>query len=646
MERNTFFCNLGLYIKSVLVFILLLGGSSSAWAQKDLPYSYGFENNNLATEGWTTSGTYSSSGIKSTYKNSGTYCFQFSGNSGYIQYLISPELTNSSTGIEVSFYYIAHALAAGTRNFSIGYSTTDTETESFTFTDYSVSVPYYASETSWTLFNASCPTNTKYVAIKYTTTSGNLFIDDITIEAQEQYKKPSSFVVSSTTSNTATLTWTAGRDETAWQIAYSTDPDFTPGSNGFTQNTNNTTGTINNLVDGAVYYAYLRSNYNGNYSSWTNRIVFRTGANNTILSESTSNNSSNIPFISSKLSKGGTKSQFIVSSTLLTGIANSYITKLTFYSTNITTSNWGDATFDVYLSMTTESSYSGYDYLSSGTKIVSSTKLAIINNKMEITLDTPFKYTSNNLLLTFEQTAKGNDQSVTWYGESGSYSTKTGLGTSNSSTSQYYYTPRITFTTISSSLPITIGENGFTTFACPRSLDLTTANMPDGLTAYRAKVNSEKTKVIFTSDIDQTIEANTGILLKGTANETYSIPVAEDEGEELYNNDLLVNSTGGTFDAEEGYTYFAMKKNSSSLTFGTFIPSTTAIPTSKAYLMVPTAAARTLRFVFDDNETTGIKNVDAQKTSSKDIYFNLNGQRVAKPTKGMYISNGKKYIVK
>lgn len=34
MERNTVFCNLGLYIKSVLVFILLLGGSGSAWADE------------------------------------------------------------------------------------------------------------------------------------------------------------------------------------------------------------------------------------------------------------------------------------------------------------------------------------------------------------------------------------------------------------------------------------------------------------------------------------------------------------------------------------------------------------------------------------------------------------------------------------
>ena len=158
-------------------------------------------------------------------------------------------------------------------------------------------------------------------------------------------------------------------------------------------------------------------------------------------------------------------------------------------------------------------------------------------------------------------------------------------------------------------------------------------------------------KVRFTSDINQTVEANTGVLLRGKASTTYDIPVAV-SGTALEDNDFLVNSTGGTFTGDGDYTYFAMKKNSNPLTFGTFVPSSTAIPSNKAYLKVLTddlpkgSDARTLRFVFDDNETTGIKNVDAQKTSSKDIYFNLNGQRVAKPTKGMYISNGKKYIVK
>lgn len=209
------------------------------------------------------------------------------------------------------------------------------------------------------------------------------------------------------------------------------------------------------------------------------------------------------------------------------------------------------------------------------------------------------------------------------------------------------WSDEISFTTNGA---VTLGSNGFTTFACPYPVDLTAETQTaKGFTAYRATVDAGNCIVRFTSDINQIVPANTGVLIEGDANETYEIPVAV-SGTPLGSNDLLVNSTGGTFDAVDGYTYFAMKKNSSPLTFGTFNPSTTAIPSNKAYLKVLTkdlpSGARTLRFVFDDNETTGIKNVDAQKTSSKDIYFNLNGQRVAKPTKGMYISNGKKYIVK
>ena len=47
--------NLHYFSKSRLLFTLiaLFMGISSAGAQKTLPYSYGFENNDLAAEGWT-----------------------------------------------------------------------------------------------------------------------------------------------------------------------------------------------------------------------------------------------------------------------------------------------------------------------------------------------------------------------------------------------------------------------------------------------------------------------------------------------------------------------------------------------------------------------------------------------------------------
>ena len=50
--------------------------------------------------------------------------------------------------------------------------------------------------------------------------------------------------------------------------------------------------------------------------------------------------------------------------------------------------------------------------------------------------------------------------------------------------------------------------------------------------------------------------------------------------------------------------------------------------------------------LFDlDGEATSIKAVEA-KTVENGEYYNLAGQRVAQPTKGLYIVNGKKVIIK
>ena len=56
------------------------------------------------------------------------------------------------------------------------------------------------------------------------------------------------------------------------------------------------------------------------------------------------------------------------------------------------------------------------------------------------------------------------------------------------------------------------------------------------------------------------------------------------------------------------------------------------------------ASARGLSISFTDDETTGVSELKAQKVEYQ--YFNLAGQRVAQPTKGLYIVNGKKVIVK
>ena len=190
-----------------------------------------------------------------------------------------------------------------------------------------------------------------------------------------------------------------------------------------------------------------------------------------------------------------------------------------------------------------------------------------------------------------------------------------------------------------------MGANGYATFGSPYALDL--ANLPAGLTAYKGKVSG--TNVNFTS-IDVAVPAHTGLLLKGDNGETYTIPVA-DAADALADNDLKVNTTGNTFTGETGYTYYGMLKPTSSsdaLTFGVFNPSTVAIPANKAYLKVANTSARELTVTFgeegSESETTGINAVSSEKANND--YYNLAGQRVAAPTKGLYIVNGKKYVVK
>ena len=174
---------------------------------------------------------------------------------------------------------------------------------------------------------------------------------------------------------------------------------------------------------------------------------------------------------------------------------------------------------------------------------------------------------------------------------------------------------------------------------------MTLANLPEGVTAYKAAVTG--TTVKFTA-LDQTVLANTGILLEGPASETVNIPVATN-GNDLSDNDFLVNTTGGTFDAESGCTYFGMMKATTAsdpIVFGIFNPVSVAIPANKAYLKVGTTEARSLSVVFDDGNTTGIADISSKADAISGEYFDLQGRKVAQPTKGLYIVNGKKYVVK
>ena len=168
--------------KFTLLFAVLLSlVGVTVNAQKPLPYSYGFEDFNLATDGWTTyfgtSLTKNNNECKivGDAKKTGSYGFRFSSyqtSGANAQYLISPEL-NATSGVNVSFYYKV-SNANGTEKFKVGYSTTDTDVASFTWGD-----EISTNSTSWLQYENSFPAGTKYVAIYYYANyQYRLYVDD------------------------------------------------------------------------------------------------------------------------------------------------------------------------------------------------------------------------------------------------------------------------------------------------------------------------------------------------------------------------------------------------------------------------------------------------------------------------------------
>ena len=67
------------------------------------------------------------------------------------------------------------------------------------------------------------------------------------------------------------------------------------------------------------------------------------------------------------------------------------------------------------------------------------------------------------------------------------------------------------------------------------------------------------------------------------------------------------------------------------------------VPANKAYLVYDGAAGARDYFLFD--EATGIESTHHSPLTT-DQYYDLQGRRVNTPTKGVYIVNGKKTVIR
>ena len=147
------------------------------------------------------------------------------------------------------------------------------------------------------------------------------------------------------------------------------------------------------------------------------------------------------------------------------------------------------------------------------------------------------------------------------------------------------------------------------------------------------------------------VAAETPLYLKANAAVSVDVPVLDGDPETISTNLLKGSATNTTsLQSTENTKYYVFGVLDDEAGF--YPVSTTGTLTSaagKAYLELAASQAslaRSIRMVFDD--VTGINTVKENEgnETGDNIWYTLQGARIAKPTHGIYIRNGKKIFIK
>lgn len=198
---------------------------------------------------------------------------------------------------------------------------------------------------------------------------------------------------------------------------------------------------------------------------------------------------------------------------------------------------------------------------------------------------------------------------------------------------------------------VTVGGNGYkySTWAPDIAIDYT--KTPTGVKAYRAK--GTKTTggqlVVVLEQVTGKVYANTPVILAAdTEGQSFTFTQAVTGASDAGTN-LLRQGTGGSIGPNDNYYILTLKNGV--VVFAQTKSSSALVPTDKAYLdlsSVSGARARTISLSFGDNGngTTAINGIEENAEMENTVIYDLRGQRVDKPTKGLYIINGKKVMIK
>ena len=168
------------------------------------------------------------------------------------------------------------------------------------------------------------------------------------------------------------------------------------------------------------------------------------------------------------------------------------------------------------------------------------------------------------------------------------------------------------------------------------------ANMlaPEGVTVYKA--TRSDSSLSLTEISDRIITAGKAVILKKETAGSINLSVAASVSADGYSDNSLQGVDKATArETAPEYKYYTLANGSKGLGFYRYTGATLAA--NKAYIMTVTSNASEYLFSLD-GETTGVNDVRSKKDDVRGDYYNLNGQKVPNPTKGLYIVNGKKVI--
>lgn len=232
------------------------------------------------------------------------------------------------------------------------------------------------------------------------------------------------------------------------------------------------------------------------------------------------------------------------------------------------------------------------------------------------------------------------------------------IGKTNDADVTIQFTPADGKFAISCQKEVEIGELGYSTYSNSQKY----AVSGDGISANFISVSGDVATlnevaagaVLPGMAVTNKAGKNGGIILKGTAGAKATISSVALDAEVVTGvaDNLMAGSGDNEYqlstqfaDGDEYIAYILYKNDAGKAAFLKWDGSDEPLPAHKAFLALPKTNAAPQYIIFGGGDgATGIEAVTPSQRTGQ--YYTLDGRRVENPTKGLYIINGKKVVIK